>query len=119
MDELEDAWSRLMRLPGYRVALACHRVLAVAFVLLWLTMMIGGIAGMPGRTFVVLGYVAIPLAAMGAVIAWTVAILAVRFVERQPAAAGGTGPDVAWFPLVMRRYFRQLVLPGRTRSLPR
>lgn len=119
MEELEAAWSRLMRSPRYRIAIDCHRVIAVAFASLFVGFVIGGSVGIPGRTFLVLLAVAVLLAAVGAVIAWTVVTLAVRFVSRQSTAAGGTRFTVAWVPILIGLYTRELLRPRRSQLPPR
>ena len=113
MEELEAAWSRLMRSPRYRIAITGHRVVAVAFGLLLVGSVIGASAGIPSRMFLTLLGVAVLLAIVGAVIAWTVVILAARFVSRQSAAAGRTRFAAAWIPILIGLYLRDLLRPRR------
>lgn len=116
-EELDGAWSRLMWLPGYRVALACHRFVAVLFAVLFAGAVVGIIMGLPGRTFLVVVGVAVILAIVGGLVAWIVLMLAVRFVSRQSAASGGTRFSAAWLPLLMGLYLRELVKPRRSPSV--
>jgi hypothetical protein len=115
-EELDAAWSRLVWLPGYRVALACHRFVAVVFAMLFAGAVVGIVMGLPGGMFLVFVGVAAFLAIVGALIAWIVLTLAVRFVSRQSAASGGTRFSPAWLPLLMGLYLRELTKPGRSRS---
>lgn len=44
MNEMSDAWSRLMTLPAYRVAIVCARIGAIGFLVLWVGLVVGVVA---------------------------------------------------------------------------
>lgn len=119
MNEMSDAWSRLMSLPACRVAIVCARIAAIGFLVSWVGLVVGGVAGMPGHTFVVLWLVAVALAVVGGVIAWIVVLLATRFLSQQSVAAGGPRFAVIWLRALMVLYLRELLSPRRSPTTSR
>lgn len=114
MDELREAWSQLMSLAGYRVAIVCARIAALAFLVLWVGLVVAVAAGMPGGAFVVFGCVAVGLAVVAGLIAWSVVLLAARFVGRRSASTGGPRFLINWLPVLMGLYLRELLTVRRT-----
>jgi hypothetical protein len=114
MDELREAWSQLMSLAAYRIAIVCARIAALAFLVLWVGLVVAVAAGMPAGAFVVFGSVAVGLVVVAALIAWSVVLLAARFVGRRSAATGGPRFLINWLPVLMGLYLRELLTVRRT-----
>jgi ABC-type xylose transport system permease subunit len=88
MGTLDQLWRQVRTLGWYRRVRAAQRILAVAFLAVFIVVVVGAIAGLAKSVWIAALAVAVVLGVAGGVLAWTVvAVMAVRFARRTPDPA--------------------------------